>query len=426
MKSFLQIIVFLLTVNVLSFSQNISGRISSSIYTFERFDTADVSDTYVRAYQLLNLNINKDNISLRTYLNLESDLSRNLEDDPRLRFYNLYLEARNLFDVATIKLGRQPQFNSVVGGIFDGVNLDLKKDDYKLSAFYGGNVPAYQKLEHPNSFKDDYVAGATLATSALQNFRIAVNYVNKNFKSQEYNATRLDEDLDPIQVLIRNKSNQYKFVSGEVSYSLKNTLSVDTRYDYDLNYEETSKFEISGRYEEIENLGVNVYYNYRQPKIRYNSIFSVFDFGNSQEIEIGGDYKIDKSNTVIAKFANVKYESESSQRITGGFSTKWGTLTYRKNLGYAGELDAVSLYSAHSFMEGFITPSVGLSYTSYKLSEDAEKNNLATLLAGVNIRPYKTLSFDLQGQYMNNKIYKNDYRFFLKINYWFNTNLNIM
>jgi len=189
MKSFLQIIVFLLTVNVLSFSQNISGRISSSIYTFERFDTADVSDTYVRAYQLLNLNINKDNISLRTYLNLESDLSRNLEDDPRLRFYNLYLEARNLFDVATIKLGRQPQFNSVVGGVFDGVNLDLKKDDYKLSAFYGGNVPAYQKLEHPNSFKDDYVAGATLATSALQNFRIAVNYVNKNFKSQEYNAT---------------------------------------------------------------------------------------------------------------------------------------------------------------------------------------------------------------------------------------------
>jgi hypothetical protein len=32
----------------------------------------------------------------------------------------------------------------------------------------------------------------------------------------------------------------------------------------------------------------------------------------------------------------------------------------------------------------------------------------------------------LQGQYMNNKIYKDDYRFFLKLNYWFNTNLNLM
>ena len=203
-------------------------------------------------------------------------------------------------------------------------------------------------------------------------------------------------------------------------------VSVNTRYDYDMNYEETSKFEISGRYEEIENLGINVYYNYRQPKIRYNSIFSVFDFGNSQEIEIGGDYKICKDNTVIAKFANVTYESENSQRITGGFSTSWGTLTYRKNLGYAGELDAVSLYTARSFMEGLLTPSIGLSYTSYKLSDDAEKNNLTTLLAGLNVRPCRTLSFDVQGQYMNNKIYKNDYRFFFKINYWFNTNLNFM
>ena len=222
MKSFLQIIVFLFVVNILSFSQTISGRISSSVYTFERFDTVDVSETYARTYQLLNLNINKDNISLRTYLNFESDISKDLQDDPRLRFYNLYLEARNLFDVATIKLGRQPQFNSVVGGVFDGVNLDLKKDDYKLSAFYGGNVPAYQKLELTNDWKDDYVAGATLATTAVQNFRVAVNYVNKNFKSEEYNATRLDEDLNPIQVLIRNNSNQYEFISGEVSYNLKN------------------------------------------------------------------------------------------------------------------------------------------------------------------------------------------------------------
>jgi hypothetical protein len=203
-------------------------------------------------------------------------------------------------------------------------------------------------------------------------------------------------------------------------------ISVDTKYEYDLNFNETSRVEVFGRYEQVEDLGINVYYNYREPRVRYNSIFSVFDFGNSQEIEVGGDYRLNPNYTVIAKFANVTYETENSQRITAGLNTSWGTLSYRKNLGYAGELDAVSVYSAYSLIEGLITPSLGLSYTTYKLSESAEKNNLVSVLAGVNYRPFKVFSVDLQGQYMNNKIYKDDYRFFLKLNYWFNTNLNLM
>ncbi len=409
------------------YSQNVSGRFSSSIYTFERFDSVDASKTYVRAYQLLNLNINKDKVSLRSYMNLETNLTKEQQvDHPRLRFYNLYLEARDMFDIATIKLGRQPQFNSVIGGVFDGVNLDLKKGDFKLSGFYGVNVPAYQKFELIKEWEDNYVLGASLTTYFLNNFRFMANYVNKNFKEQEYTAARFDEELNPIQVLIRNKSNQYEFVSGELSYYLKNIFSIDTRYDYDLNFEKTSKFEISGRYEQVKNLGINIYYNYREPKVRYNSIFSVFDFGNSQEIELGSDYRLNSHYTVIAKFANVKYETENSQRITGGLNTSWGSLLYRKNLGYAGELDAISLYSAYSFFEGLITPSLGASFTSYKLSEDSDKNNQITILAGINYRPFRVLSFDLQGQYMNNKIYKDDYRFFFKINYWFNENLNLM
>lgn len=426
MKSCL-LTLLLLALSTIVYSQNISGRFSSSVYTFERFDSVDASKTYARAYQLLNLNINKDNFSVRSYMNLETNLTKvQQQDHPRLRFYNLFLEARDLFEIATLKLGRQPQFNSVMGGVFDGVNIDLKRGDYKLSGFYGLNVPAYQKLELIEEQKDNTVLGASFTAYFIDNLRFAANYVNKNYQVQGYDAARLDEDLNPIQVHIRNNSNQYEFVSGELSYFVKDIFSVDTRYDYDLNFEKTSKFEISGRYEEIKNLGINVYYNYREPRVRYNSIFSVFDFGNSQEIEAGGDYRLSPHYTIIGKFANVIYKDENSQRITGGVNTSWGSLIYRKNLGYAGELDAVSLYSAYSFIEGLITPSVGISYTSYKLSADDEKNNLMTLLAGINYRPFRFLSVDVQGQYMNNKIYKDDYRFFLKLNYWFNTNLNLM
>lgn len=425
MKSITILFALLIGIPFMIFGQVINGRFSSSIYTFERFDSLDASNTHLRAYQTLNLNINKSNFSLRTYLNLENDFLETPESDPRLRFYNLYFEARNLLKLATIKLGRQPVFNNIGGGVFDGAQVDMRYEGYKLSAYYGGNVPAYQKLEIIDNWEDNYIYGGKLSISALNNFIVALSYVNKNFKSEDYYATRFDENFNPITRLIESKSNQFSFASAQVSYEMKDIFSVDGRYDYDFNYKASSKIEFNTRYEQIEDLGINLYYNYREPRIRYNSIFSVFDFGNTQEIEAGADYKFGLV-TAVAKFGYVTYKTDNSQRFSLGVNSKLGSLIYRKSLGYAGELDALSLYSAYTFMEGFLTPSLGLSFTSYKLSAEDEKNDLMSLLAGVNVRPWRTLSFDVQGQYLNNKIYSNDFRLFFKINYWFNTNLNLM
>ena len=404
-------------------AQNINGRFSSSVYSFERYDSLNSSETYLRAYEMLNLNLNYANVSIRSFLNLEGDLSNKMDYDPRLRFYNLYLEARKIFDVATVKLGRQPLINSIAGGLFDGASLSLANTNYKLSAYYGGNVPAYQKLELIDNWNDNYLVGGKFTTTALKNFQFSVGYINKNFKPQSYEATRLTADLNPITVEIENKSNQYEFVSGEINYTSEGLVKAFTRYDYDINFKQTSKFEFDARTEAVEDLGIDVYFNYRQPKIRYNSIFAVFDYGNTYEVEVGADYKLSSAFTVIGKFGNVQYKEDNAQRVSLGLATQWGTLNYRKSLGYAGELDAISLYSGYTMLDGLLTPSVGVSYTKYKLSPDAESNNLTTLLAGVNIRPLRMLSFDLQAQYMDNKIYKNDFRFFFKLNHWFNFNL---
>lgn len=404
------------------FSQNLNGRFSSSVYSFQRYDTVDVSGNYLRSFQMLNLNYNQGKFSLRTYMNLEGDLAKKLTNDPRLRFYNLFLEVRDIADLVTLKLGRQPLFNSVAGGVFDGLNLDLKKGDFKFTAYYGGNVPAYQKLEVTNDLSHDFVMGGRFTTVALTNFQISLSYINKNFKPESYTATRLDANLNPIQVLISNNSNQYQFASASVDYYLKNYVAVNTRFDYDLNYDIASKFEFDGSYDQIKNLKLRLYYNYRAPRIRYNSIFSVFDYGNTQEVEAGADYAMNKIFTITGRYGYVKYKDDNSQRVTVGINSNYGNVTFRKTLGYAGELSALSFYLARSFMEGYLTPSIGLSYTEYKLSPDAETNSLSAVLAGLNIRPWRLLSFDLQGQYMNNKIYRDDYRFFLKLNYWFNTN----
>jgi len=418
-----KILLFLLVSGVVytSFSQSLNGRFSSSVYTFERFDTAGASNTQARTFQMLTFNFGKDKIWLRSNLNLEADIANKLKSDPRLRFYNLYIDFQNLWDFVSLKLGRQPLYNSIAGGVFDGATVGLSHSGYKLLFYYGGNVPAYQKLEIIDNWEDNYLLGGEFTVYALMDWRFSAKYINKNFASQPYNTVRLDPDLNPINVLIENKSNQYKFLSGEISYHKQKFLSVNARYDYDLNYQTTSRGEINGRYEGFKNLGLNVYYNYREPRIRYNSIFSVFDYANTWEFEGGVDYLIDNKYTLIGKFANVTYKDERTQRLTLGISSPFGSITGRKSFGYAGEMDAVSFYTALATLEGLLTPSFGFSYTRYKITEDDPTNELVSLLAGTNFRPFRTLSFDLQGQYLSNKIYNNDWRLFVKLNYWFNT-----
>ena len=76
---------------------------------------------------------------------------------------------------------------------------------------------------------------------------------------------------------------------------------------------------------------------------------------------------LDEKYTVIGKFANVTYQDETSQRVTLGLKSPFGTVTARKNFGFAGELDAISFYTAFPALAGLLTPSLGFSYAHYKL-----------------------------------------------------------
>jgi len=423
MKKLLFIVSLFIGLTTYLFPQNLNGRFTSAVYSFERFDTVNNSNTYARTYQMLYLTFGKDNVSLKSYLNLEGDVSQSQTYDPRLRFYNLYVDVKNLFDVKYVKLGRQPLFSGIGGGVFDGMTLGFKYAGFDVNGYYGGNVPAYQKLNFTDDLSNDFVAGGKVNYYPDKNTRLALKYFNQSFKTTSYTTTRLSPDLETNpNYIIDNNSEQYQYLTAEASYDEAKTFRVDTKLDYDLNFGMISKYEVLGRYQEIENLGIDAYYNFRQPKIRYNSIFSVFDFQNSQEIEIGADYLIDKTYKVIGKFGNVIYSDESSQRVSLGVSTPWGTLMGRKTFGYAGELNSVSAYTARSFCEGLLTPSLSLAYTNYKLSSDDDSNDMITALLGLNYRPWRTLSFDAQGQFLNNKIYKNDFRLLLKLNFWFNVN----
>ncbi|NPV12353.1 MAG: hypothetical protein HPY57_11245 [Ignavibacteria bacterium] len=421
-----KIFTLLLALFLPIFAQNFNGRISSTFYTFERAESKDVSNKFLRSYQYGQFNLNKDWFTLRTTLIVEQDLIKKIKYDPRVRLFNLYAEARDILNIATIKIGRQPLYHSVASGLFDGVSLDLKYWKLKLSGYYGGNVPAYQKFGLISDWGNNYLFGGKLQ-GQFGNLFLGIGYLNKNYNSENYLTTRLDENLNPITVLVQPGSTQFEFVNAEAGYDL-NKISLNSRLFYDLNFDKVSRFEFSGDANLFRNLSLNLYYAYREPLIRYNSYFTIFEsvVQNNQEIEVGLNYRLNSSISFTGKYGLVKYSDDNSSRVSLGVVTPFGMVSYAKNFGYAGELDAVSLYSNYRLFNGLMTPSLGLGYSSYKLSSSSLKNSTLYFLAGTNIRPWRILSFDLQAQYLNNKIYKNDFRFLFKINYWFNTNLKVL
>ena len=135
--------LFVLTLAILLFqtivsSQNLNGRFSSSVYSFERHDTTE-SYQYLRTFQSLMLNANYGKFSIKTRLNYETDVAKKMLNDPRVRFYNLYLEGRNLFDLLSFRLGRISLFNNVSSGTYDGGDIKFKYNGYNLHLFSPGD-----------------------------------------------------------------------------------------------------------------------------------------------------------------------------------------------------------------------------------------------------------------------------------------------
>lgn len=417
-------LIFTLTMTVSA--QVLSGRISSSFYSFERAENLSIANKYLRSVEMLSLNLTQNYFSLKTSTGFEYELSKNIDNNPRVRFYTLFAEYRKLFDVATIRVGRQPLIFSFVGGAIDGASIDLKFNTNKLFLFYGATVPAYNKLELIEEFSENTSLGAKFSSEITNEIYGSIYFFNKNFAAESYSATRLDENFLPYTLLIERDANQFKYTGAEIYYSNKNNFSANAKYEHDLNFKKTSKIELFGRSQFTEKFSANFYFNYRKPKIRYNSFFSIFKVETTKEIEAAIDYSFSKDFSLLGKYGIVQYTDDNSQRISFVANSKYGSLDVRKTFGYAGELTGAALYSSNSFLEGMINASVGIDYSAYKLSEQSPENTALAFYSGINYRPFRELSFDVIGQYVKNKIYKSDSRVLIKANYWFSTNLGIL
>lgn len=408
-------------------AQLINGRLTTSMYGWEQQTSAGVSTKHIRGYENIQLDIGNNNIAFHTYMQGSTDLSSPLKSDssgindldPRLRLFNAYFEWKNIGDMIDIRLGRQSVYAGANYGSFDGGLLKVRPSDgVQVLAYGGGLTPVTQKFEFFSELKNNWQAGAQALFYLVQDTKIGLSYMNRHRESAPIETFRADAQMRLVPVTIDYGSRANQYASVDVLYN-KPDWWVFGRYDYDFNFERTSRAEIGGRYQATEKLGVSVNFANRQSMIAYNSYFNTIESEANQEAVVGLDYEILPHFQIVARFSDVMYEDAKAWRFTIGASSRYASIMYTHDLSYDGSLDGFSMQAAYPMLKGKLSPHIGVNLSNYTLAEGVDKMSTLSTVVGATCRPWQQLSVDLQGQFMNNKIYKSDTRIFARINYWF-------
>jgi hypothetical protein len=430
-KRWFALAVVLATGVTLAQAQLVNGRFLTSVYAWRQFDTVGSSTNFVRAFQTVQLSIAQGEFSLQTYL---QGAAGGTNGAGQVRFYNLYFTWSNIARMVDLSLGRQAVYAGVANGSIDGLRASARfwQDKIRVTGFAGATVADEFKGIRKN-IHDNLSLGGQVVTTALPDFRIGISYLNRREERDPYMALRVrDTTYEPSLYSIGNDSPAEEYGSADVTYTSWALFSVYGRYDYDFNLSRTSRGQVGTRVNVTNALALTADYIYRAPHVMYNSIFSVFPQNNVSEVEGGIEYAVTSTLRTFGKYAYVSYPADNdivrdkNHRWTLGVNSVYGSFSYAGSDGYAGQLQSLSLQGSYPLLNRLVTPSLGVSYASYRLSSDAPRDNALAVLLGATVRPVNAFSFDVQGQWMTNRIYGHDMRLQVRLMYWFAERLSII
>jgi hypothetical protein len=420
----LSLVVLLLSSSA-AVGQLVNLRLMSSAYGWKQYDTVGTSKKLWRGFQSVMLDVGQGDFSLHGHFQGAVMLQKHLDELPDYRLFYGYAQWKNIAKVADLSLGRLPFFVGVGSGTIDGALTRFHFASNMLAmTFYGGaNTPLDLTVKKWGPLKRDFTLGGQILLS-VKDFRLGASYMNRQRQRPGYWTVRPDTLFNPSNVYVDPEQAREQYAGGDLSYSLPKG-SFYTRYDYNVDYKQTQRAQIGLHYYPTDEWAVSADYIHRAPRLPFNSFFAVFSVPTSEELEAGVDYTFVSSTRLFVRGAAVKYVDDQSFRYTVGVANDYASASYRGGTGYAGELNAVSVQGSCPLLDRKLIPTLGVSYTSYKLNvSDKTENTIATAL-GLIARPLQMLSVDVQGQWLSNKVYKNDVRLYAGLNFWISHNLNL-
>jgi pimeloyl-ACP methyl ester carboxylesterase len=412
-----------------SFSQFLQARFVSSAYAWQRHDTVGSSSNHLYGYQTIQLSLSKNDFTFSTYVQGWNDFAGPLKNDPKLRLYSLSLKWRNIGDVADATIGRQAVFAGVGNGTVDGLSASARFLDkrIKVLGYIGALAPPGMKGEIIDNPSDNAMYGAQVVAMPVDFGQISVSYTNKRIQPEAYTALRRDSLFNPVLVEISPSARIEEYISADASGEYEIVYGY-LRYDHDLQFERMSRFQFFTRIAPIERIGITVEYLKREPRISYNSIFSAFTYNSLKEFEVGLEYEVHFLEDVrtFARYGEVSYGEEISQQYTFGANWKYISASASSISGYNGRINAASINGGYPLFDKMLTPTASFTYGYYKLNRYQAKRHPAVSAAlGVVYRPMPVLSVDTQVQWIQNKIYKNDIRLFVRASYLLSERLTL-
>ncbi|MCX6134173.1 MAG: hypothetical protein NTU47_10220 [Ignavibacteriales bacterium] len=419
-----------------AFAQRLQVRFVTSAYAWERQDSIGTSSQHLFGYQTIQLSLAGEKLSFNTYMQGFNDFTGPAKNEGTLRVYNFFFKASNIGNMADVSMGRQAIFAGVGSGTIDGGLASLKFLDsrLKLVGYYGALPSERYKMALINNAGDNYMTGAQLVASPADFAQVSVSYMQKHLRPETYIGIRRDSLFNPYPIEIKPSAAAEEYLSGDINLEYTDVVSGYGRFDYDLLSEKNSRMQVFARVSPFVNLNVKALqplsltgeYIQRDPRLLYNSIFSVFTFNSLKEYEAGAEYAIGQYWQVFAKYGTVSYNDATQNQITVGVNGEHVSMSLTRDNGDGGELSAASLNLGYPLLENKLTPTLLLGYAHYKLSEYSSKlDDALSVAVGAVYRPSRAFSVDVQAQWIQNKIYNSDMRFFVRVNYLLSQQLRL-
>jgi hypothetical protein len=428
LKLLLVLIVALFLFTSGAESQTMNLRVGSHFYTWQRYDSLtldgnNTSSTYMRGYQNYLLEINKGKWSFNSMAETEEDIVKKVDRGFAYRFYNAYVKGTNLFDALDLKLGRQYVSAGAGKGTIDGAYLKYKigkNKEVQLVGYGGYLTPWDYDFQSYGSLKDNFSAGGQLLFYGVKDLSVGLSYNLKHRQLDSYYAPRADSLFYTKEMLINLDSKSDQTVGLDANY-------LDSKHDhnfyiksyYDVNRMKFIQAEANARFTISNHFKFSAGYAYREPQLSYNTIFWVFDIQKYQEVESGIDWFFRHNSSVFVRVSDVLYNDGSSLKLQAGLSNAAYGVSFIKYTGYAGASDGAYAYFNRDVIYNLLALTTSFSFSRYKIGEyTTDRVNSVSGLLGLVYRPIPQLSFDLQGQFIKNRIYNFDTRVLFGFNYW--------
>jgi hypothetical protein len=402
------------------FAQQITGRFSTSVYGWERYDSLGSSRQVMRGFQMLQLEASSGDISFQTSMSGASDLNQSFGDEAAVRVSNAFLRWSRIGGAADLSLGRVPVFAGVGIGAVDGGLVKVRLADNRLSlvGFGGANVMPDLRSKGFTDLDKNFFLGGQVIAYPTDDLRASASYSSRRIQQESYTTTRPDSLFNPVLTTIYPEPRSEQLLGFDASYLTTGKCNLYGRYDYDLDTKRSIRAELSGKVPVADNLSVTGSFTYREPHVWYHTFFAILPFSPNREYEGGLEYTICPSMSVFGRFGYVQYDGDMSRRVSIGLNGTYASLRWSGGNGYSGELNSVSAEGRYPLLEGQITPTLGISFSRYRWGTEDQSNATAGSIGAI-YRPMPEFSIDAQAQVMNNAEMKSDVRGFGRISYWF-------